>query len=204
MTSLLIATSNPGKQHEYQKLLAPLNLSLHTPRDLGLSIVVHENGNSYTENARIKALGYAQASGMLTLADDSGLEVDALGGEPGLYSARYAGNKANDTDRYRLLLQKLERIPWEKRTARFRCVIVLATPDGKTYSTEGVCNGLIATEPRGNHGFGYDPIFYLPQYGQTMAELPTDIKNRISHRGRALQKMVPILSRVLTELQLQG
>ncbi len=201
MSSLLIATNNPGKQREYDHLLAPLNLELCTLQDLRLSIVVPEDGDSYAENARTKALSYAQASGLLTLADDSGLEVDALDGEPGLHSARYAGNSASDADRYRLLLQKLHGIPWEKRTARFRCVIVLAIPGGETYSTEGTCEGLITLEPQGNHGFGYDPVFYLPQYGQTMAQLPIEVKNRISHRGRAAQKMLPILTRVLAELQ---
>jgi len=199
MTSLLIATDNPGKQREYAQLLASLNLELCMPQDLKFDVIAQENGNSYTDNARIKALSYAQASNLLTLADDSGLEVDALGGEPGLHSARYAGNSASDVDRCRLLLQKLNELPWEKRTARFRCVLVLATPSGEIHNTEGTCEGLIAFEPQGTHGFGYDPIFYLPEYGQTMAQLPPEVKNRISHRGRAVQKMLPILSCVLAE-----
>ncbi|MBC7260391.1 MAG: hypothetical protein H5T63_00130, partial [Chloroflexi bacterium] len=130
--------------------------------------------------------------------DDSGLEVDALGGAPGIRSARYAGHDTDDASRYQLLLQELDGVPWEKRTARFRCVLVLATPDGEVYSTEGVCEGLVAFEPRGDHGFGYDPVFFLPEYGQTMAQLPPEVKNRISHRARAVQKMFPVLSLVLS------
>ncbi len=202
MTRLLIATNNPGKKREYQQLLAPLKLKLCTAQDLGLSITVREDGSTYAENARIKALRYLQASGLLTLADDSGLEVDALGGEPGLHSARYAGPGASDADRYRLLLQKLDGVPWEQRTARFRCVLVLTVPGGETYSTEGTCEGIIALEPQGEYGFGYDPIFYLPQYEKTMAQLPLEVKNRISHRARAVQKMLPILARILAERNL--
>jgi len=194
MNHLLIATNNPGKHREYEQLLACVNLELCTPRGLGLSVAVREDGDSYAENALIKARSYAQASGMLTLADDSGLEVDALGGEPGLHSARYAGSGASDIDRYRLLLRKLTGVPWERRTACFRCVIALVAPDGKTYNAEGICEGIIAFEPQGEHGFGYDPIFYLPAYGQTMAQLLTEVKNRISHRGRAVQGMIPTLS----------
>lgn len=199
MTSLLIATNNLGKQREYEQLLAPLKLVLCTPQDLRLSITVRESGSTYAENAGIKALHYLQASDLLTLADDSGLEVDALGGEPGLHSARYAGSGAGDADRYRLLLQKLNGVPWEKRTARFRCVLVLAVPGGTVHSTEGTCEGLIAFEPQGEHGFGYDPIFRLPQYEKTMAQLPPEVKNRVSHRARAVQKMLPILSRILAD-----
>lgn len=197
MTDLFLATNNPGKIREYEQLLAPLEVKLWTPRMLGLEITVREEAASYAENARLKALTYVRASGMPTLADDSGLEVDALGGAPGIHSARYAGHDANDADRYHLLLQQLEGLPWEKRTARFRCVLVLATPDGEVYSTEGVCEGIIGFEPRGSHGFGYDPIFFLPEYGMTMAQLSPEVKNRVSHRARAVQEMLPILSRVL-------
>ncbi len=198
MTDLFLATNNKGKIREYEQLLAPLQIKLWTPYILGIKFTVREDGTSYAENARLKALCYVQASGMPTLADDSGLEVDALDGAPGIRSARYAGDEASDAERYELLLQELKDVPLEKRTARFRCVLVLATPKGKLYSTEGICEGLISFEPRGSHGFGYDPIFFLPEYGQTMAELPPELKNRISHRARAVQKMLPILSRVLT------
>ena len=202
VTSLLVATNNPGKKREYDQLLAPLSVKLCTPHDLGLSITVREDGRTYVENARIKAFHYLQASGLLTLADDSGLEVDALGGEPGPHSARYAGPGAGDADRYRLLLQKLDGVPWEQRAARFRCVLVLAVPGGETRSTEGTCEGIIAFEPQGSYGFGYDPIFYLPQYEKTMAQLPPEVKNRISHRARAVQKMLPILAHILADQNL--
>jgi len=199
MRRLLIATNNPGKQREYHELLADLDVDLCTLRGQGLSIVVREDGSSYAENARIKAEAYAQASGMLTLADDSGLEVDALGGEPGVHSARYGGGGSSDTGRYELLLQRLGGVPQEKRTARFRCAIVLVTRDGKRYNAEGTCEGVIAFEPRGTHGFGYDPVFYLPEHGHTMAELPSEVKNCVSHRGRALQQMMPVLMSTLGE-----
>lgn len=197
---LLLATDNPGKQREYRQLLAPLSdMKLCTPAELGLSIAVREDGATYAENARSKALAYTQASGLPTLADDSGLEVDVLGGEPGMRSARYAGSDASDADRYHLLLQRLRGVPWEKRSARFRCVIALTTPAGQIFTTEGTCEGMIAFEPEGEHGFGYDPIFYVPEYGQTIAQLPAEIKNRISHRARAVQAMLPILTHLLAD-----
>jgi len=199
MVRLLIATENAGKIREYEQLLGSRPWGLCTPRDLELALAVHEDGESYAQNARIKALAYMQASRLATLADDSGLEVDALGGEPGVRSARYAGASASDTDRYRLLLQRLHGISWEKRRARFRCVVALALPGGETYSTEGVCEGVIAFGPQGDRGFGYDPVFYLPEHGQTMAQLPPEVKNRISHRARAVQQMLPILSHALAQ-----
>ena len=187
MMKLLIATHNPGKVREYQELLAGLPLELTCPAQEGLDIEVAETGESFAENARLKAAAYARASGLVTLADDSGLEVDALGGEPGIHSARYAGTGASDEDRYQLLLAKLQEVPWEERTARFRCVIAVATPDGQFHTAEGTCEGIIAFEPKGEHGFGYDPVFYFEEYGKTMAELPPETKNKISHRARAAQ-----------------
>jgi XTP/dITP diphosphohydrolase len=158
-----------------------------------LGIEVDETGGSFAENARLKAVAYARASGLPTLADDSGLEVDALGGEPGIHSARYAGSGASDEKRYRLLLEKLQGVPWEKRTARFRCVIAVVTPEGQIHTAEGACEGIIAFVPKGEHGFGYDPVFYFPEYGMTMAELPLEIKNQVSHRARAMQGAREIL-----------
>ena len=193
---LLIATNNPGKIREYQELLADLPLELTSPAQEGLDIEVAETGESFAENARLKAIAYAKASGLLTLADDSGLEVDALGGEPGIRSARYAGEGASDEERYQLLLERLEDVPWEERTARFRCVIAVATPDREVYTAEGSCEGIIAFEPEGEHGFGYDPIFYLPEYGKTMAELPPEVKNKISHRAKAAQKTREFLAQI--------
>ncbi len=199
MTRLLVATNNPGKQREYQHLLAPLGVRLLTPQDLARAPTVLESGRTYEQNAQLKALAFQRASGLLTLADDSGLEVDALDGEPGLHSARYAGPVAGDVERYQLLLARLEGLPWEQRTARFRCVVVLAVPGGKTYATQGACEGVIALEPRGHNGFGYDPVFYFPEYDRTMAQLPLELKNLISHRARAVQEMLPLLRRILSQ-----
>ena len=190
---LLIATHNPGKVREYEKLLAGLPLELTHPAQEGLDIEVAETGETFAENARLKATAYARASGLLTLADDSGLQVDALGGEPGIRSARYAGSGASDEDRYQLLLEKLRGVPWEERTARFRCVIAVATPGGQVHTAEGSCEGIIAFEPKGEHGFGYDPVFHFQEYGMTMAELPPETKNKISHRAKTAQRAREIL-----------
>jgi len=192
---LLIATRNRGKKREYARLLQGLEVELIALDDLGVTKTIKEDGASYTENALLKARGYAAATGLLTLADDSGLEVDALDGAPGVLTARYAGEGATDEQRYSLLLEQLKDVPHEHRTARFRCVIALAWPDGRVEITEGVCEGRITREPRGEHGFGYDPVFYVPEYGCTMAELPPEIKNRISHRARAAAAALEILSR---------
>jgi XTP/dITP diphosphohydrolase len=182
---LLVATNNPGKVKEYQDLLAGLDMELCRPADVGIANEVDETGQTFEENARLKATAYGQVSGLLTLADDSGLEVEALGGEPGVYSARYAGKGATDADRCRKLLAALDGVPWEKRAARFRCVIALARPDGPIETFDGQCDGVIAFEPKGTNGFGFDPVFYMPKHGCTMAELPEERKNQISHRARA-------------------
>jgi XTP/dITP diphosphohydrolase len=197
MIKLLVATNNPGKVREYQALLKGLPLTLTYPVQEGLDIEVEETGSTFAQNARLKATAYARTSGLLTLADDSGLEVDALGGEPGTRSARFAGQGASDEDRYRLLLSKLEGVPWQQRTARFRCVIAVARPQGEVHTAQGTCEGVIAFEPRGEHGFGYDPVFYMPEHGQTMAELEPEVKNRISHRARAAEGARRILQELL-------
>jgi XTP/dITP diphosphohydrolase len=201
MVRLMIATRNAGKQREYEQLLGTpaIGIALCWPQEMGLALDVAENGATYMENARLKALAHAQAAGLWSLADDSGLEVDALSGKPGVHSARYGGSGASDADRYRLLLHRLEGVPWVERRARFRCVVVLAAPSGETYAAEGVCEGMIAQEPKGQHGFGYDPVFYLPDHGRTMAELSPGVKNRVSHRGRAVGAMLPTLNQVLRE-----
>lgn len=193
MRTLLIASSNPGKLREFQQILNDLPVELVLPASLGLGLEVDEDGATYAENAAKKALAYAQASGLISLADDSGLEVDALDGAPGLYSARYAPwEGATDADRRRYLLQNLQAKPrpW---TARFHCTVAIATPAGQVYFTEGFCPGEITDQERGKGGFGYDPIFLLAERGVTMAELPPEEKNRISHRGRAVQAAIPIL-----------
>lgn len=187
MTTLLVATTNPGKTREFSDLLNEMGIDWVTPLDLGQPpLNVEESGETYEDNARLKAMAYRRHFNMPVLADDSGLEVDALNGEPGIRSARYGGPNASDADRRRILLDKLRDVP-PPRTARFRCVVAVADAQGNVRATEGVCPGEVGFEERGSNGFGYDPIFYLPEYGQTMAELPSEIKNRISHRGRALQ-----------------
>jgi len=190
---LLIATNNRGKQEEYRALLANLPVDLVFPQETALELEVQESGATYAQNAAIKAEAWAKATGLLTLADDSGLEVEVLGGAPGLYSARYAPiPNATDADRRHYLLSQLrdKPRPWK---ARFVCTIAVATPEGVLHFAEGVCPGEIIPEERGVNGFGYDPIFYLPDLGLTMAELPPDEKNRLSHRGRAARAVRPIL-----------
>jgi XTP/dITP diphosphohydrolase len=192
---LLLATNNKGKIRELRSLLKGIDFDLVTLDDVGITTTVEETGQTMDENARLKATFYAAESDLLTLADDSGLEVDALGGEPGVRSARYAGNNASDTDRVNYLLSKLSSVPWEKRTARFRCVIAIASPEGHFALCDGECRGMITFGPKGSNGFGYDPVFYFPELGKTMAELSPETKGRISHRALATQKVPEILSR---------
>ena len=193
MGYLLLATNNQGKVREYKSLLQTVPCELVTLAERGITTVVDEVGESLEENARLKATLLAAESQLLTLADDSGLEVDALGGEPGRLSARYAGEGASDRDRVNYLLSRLKDVPREKRTACFRCVIAVATPSGEVEFCTGECRGLITFEPRGEQGFGYDPVFYLPELDKTMAELPLEIKNRVSHRGQAARKVYQVL-----------
>jgi XTP/dITP diphosphohydrolase len=192
---LLLATNNEGKMREYKSMLRDLPFELVSLAELGIKTEVDEIGGSLEENARLKATAFARESRLLTLADDSGLEVDALGGEPGRLSARYAGEGASDRDRVNYLLSRLKDVPEEKRSARFRCVIAIAQPDGKVELCQGECEGVITLEPRGKEGFGYDPIFYLPGLGKTMAELTLEEKNRVSHRGRAAREASELLRR---------
>lgn len=185
MKQLLVASTNKGKVQEYQSLLAGLPMAVLSLAEMGIHDDVEEHGSTFAENAEIKARAYAQAGGLLTLSDDSGLCVDALGGAPGLFSARYGPDSLARIER---LLSELRDVPDERRTARFVCVIALAEPDGAVHTFEGVCQGRIARQPAGQSGFGYDPIFLVEGYGRTMAELPTEVKNRVSHRGRAIVK----------------
>ncbi|MCX7706615.1 MAG: XTP/dITP diphosphatase [Anaerolineae bacterium] len=196
---LLVATHNPGKAREYRELLAGLPLEVTYLDELGITLEVEETGSTFAENAILKATTYAQVSGLWTWADDSGLEVDALDGAPGVFSSRYAGPGASDVDRYRKLLNALAGVPWDRRTARFRCTVALATPEGAVRTVEGVCEGVIAFGPVGEHGFGYDPVFYLPERGLTMAQLPPEVKNQISHRGRAARGAVAVLAEMLAD-----
>ena len=193
---ILLATNNKGKVREYRSLLSHLPFEFVTPADMGITTEVEETGKTLEENARLKAVTLAGESKLVSMADDSGLEVDALGGEPGPLSARYAGEGATDQERINFLLKRLEGVPQHKRTARFRCVIAVARPDGKVALCSGECNGTITKEPRGETGFGYDPIFYLPDFNKTMAELPLEIKNKISHRGNAARQVPGLLAKL--------
>jgi XTP/dITP diphosphohydrolase len=202
LAKLLVGTNNRGKVREYEELLAnlPGAIKITFPAQEGLALEVEETGETFEANARIKALAYAQASGLPTLADDSGLEVDALDGAPGVHSARYAGPGRSDADRYRKLLDVLDNTPTGQRSARFRCVVALALPDGTVRTASGTCEGEIGFTPRGEHGFGYDPIFVVEGHGgRTMAELLPEVKNRISHRARALTAVRPILEQQMQE-----
>ncbi len=185
MHKLLIATHNAGKIREYQTLLADLPLEVISLAEAGVDWDVEETGRTFTENAILKASTYARATDLWTWADDSGLEVDALNGAPGVYSARYAGSGASDRDRYLKLIRELQALGSVDRSARFRCVVAICLPNGETLTTEGAVEGRIIDAPRGSHGFGYDPVFLLPGEGVTMAELDQEAKNRISHRGQA-------------------
>jgi len=200
-STLLIGSTNPGKLREIRAILGGLPIRLVLPQDIGLSLDVAETGASYAENAALKARAFCQASGLVTLADDSGLEVDALDGAPGLYSARYHPKPgATDSDRRAYLLENLQTLslphPW---SARFRCWAAIATPHGTLDFLEGVVEGEITPTERGAGGFGYDPIFYMPEFGATMAELDEDMKNQVSHRGRAVLKAIPLLKKYLLE-----
>jgi XTP/dITP diphosphohydrolase len=197
-TSLLIATHNPGKVREYAEMLPGMDVGWLTLDTAGISHDVDETGQTFRENAILKATEYARLSGLLTLADDSGLEVDALDGRPGVLTARYGGPGLSHEDRYRLLLHELADTPPDRRTARFRCVSALAAPNGTLLETAaGVCEGTIAAAPAGAGGFGYDPVFLLPERGLTMAQLAPDEKHRISHRGRALRLIAPAVREAL-------
>jgi XTP/dITP diphosphohydrolase len=209
MLTLLLATENPGKIEEMEDLLEGMDIQVVTPATLGINLNVTEDGQTYAENAAKKALAHAAASQLVALGDDSGLEVDALGGAPGLRSHRFAPwESATDADRRLYLLERLKEIPHPPELpgwpARFRCTVAIAAPDGEVRYAEGVCPGLIIPEERGMTGFGYDPVFYIPEYGQTMAELGMGIKNQISHRGRALRAAIPIIREMLLDRKAPG
>ena len=193
MRTLLLATSNLHKLEEFRAIFSDLPLRLLSLRDLQLAIDVEETGTTYAENAELKARAYAQVSNMSTLADDSGLEIDALGGAPGVQSARYLGSETSYEERFRVILEQLKGLSLDQRSARFRCVIALVEPLGNIRIVEGVVEGVIADGPRGTNGFGYDPIFSLPELGKTFAELEPEYKNRISHRARAAQSARKLL-----------
>jgi XTP/dITP diphosphohydrolase len=197
MRNILVATNNKGKVEEIKALLEGHRITLLTPADLGLTLDVAEDGQTYAENASRKATAFAQASGMVALGDDSGLEVDALGGQPGVLSHRFCPiPNATDSDRRKYLLERLDgkSRPW---TARFRATIAIALPSGEVKLVTGQCEGEIVPLERGTNGFGYDPIFFIAELGHTMAELEMKEKNRLSHRARAIQNAIPILKEIL-------
>lgn len=190
---LLIATGNQGKVREVRHILAGIDVDLCSLEDFPAVVEAVEDGDSFTANAQIKALHYARQTGQWALADDSGLEVDALDGAPGVHSARFAGSTATDAENNRKLISLLSRVPAEQRTARFRCAVALATPDGILAEAAGAVAGVIVDDARGGNGFGYDPHFFLPEHEMTAAQMPPELKNRISHRGQALRAMLPAL-----------
>jgi XTP/dITP diphosphohydrolase len=197
LRKLLVATHNPGKVREYRELLADLPLEVTYLDAEGITLEVEETGATFEANAVLKAQAYAQLSGLWTWADDSGLQVDALDGAPGVFSARYAGEGATDKDRFGKLLDALTGVPWDRRTARFRCTVALATPEGEVRTADGKCEGVIAFGPVGDNGFGYDPVFYMPEQNATMAQLPAETKNQVSHRARASQTALVLLQEML-------
>ncbi len=199
MRRLVLATRNEGKRAELLRMLADLPAEVRSLRDYPDFPPLPEEGDTYEANARSKALAVARGLGEVSLADDSGLEVDYLEGQPGVHSARFLGPAATDEDRNREILRRLEGVPPENRTARYRAVVAVAFPDGRVYTFEGVCEGAIALEPRGTGGFGYDPIFYLPELDRTVAELTPQEKDLVSHRGQALRKAAEFLRSVLRE-----
>lgn len=188
MPRLVLASRNKGKIKELQTLLTDLPWQVCSLLDFPDGPEVEEDGATFLENALKKASVVAKTLQMWTLADDSGLEVDYLNGAPGVYSARFAGVHGDDGKNNEKLLTLLDGVPWAQRTARFRAALAFVGPNGEAWTTEGTCEGIIALAPQGDGGFGYDPLFYLPELGQTMAELPADLKNRISHRAVAMQK----------------
>lgn len=184
---IIFATGNEGKMKEIRMILGDLDIPVVSMKEAGISADIKEDGTTFEENALIKAKTISEMTGELVLADDSGLEIDALNGEPGVYSARYMGEDTSYHIKNANLVQRLEGVPDEKRTARFVCAMAASFPDGNTITTRGTIEGRIGYEERGENGFGYDPIFYLPEYGCSTAELSLEKKNELSHRGKALR-----------------
>jgi len=199
---LLIATHNPGKLREYRDLcyalLSGSALEITSLSEQGIDVEPEETGETFEANAILKANAFAACGRLPTLADDSGLEIDALGGAPGVHSARYGGTgRGQDASRIDLVLSQMRDVPWPQRTARFRCVVAVAVPGRPVEMASGAVEGHIARQPQGEHGFGYDPVFFLPEFDCTMAQLDPDTKNRISHRARAIYAALPIIRRAL-------
>lgn len=194
---ILFATGNENKMKEIRMILSDLGMPIQSMKEAGIDVDIVEDGSTFEENAIIKATAIAKMTGDIVLADDSGLEIDYLNKEPGIYSARYAGADTSYDIKNRMLLDRLEGVPDEKRTARFVCVIACAFPDGTVETARGTIEGIIGHEIAGENGFGYDPIFYLPEYQCTTAELEPEKKNELSHRGKALRAMRAIMEKKL-------
>lgn len=195
MTKIIFATGNEGKMREIRDIMADLDVELLSMKEAGIKLDIVEDGKTFEENALIKARAICKLAGEMVLADDSGLEIDYLNKEPGIYSARYMGEDTSYHIKNKSLIDRLEGVPDEKRTARFVCAIAAVFPDGKELVVRGTVEGIIGYEEKGENGFGYDPIFYLPERGCTTAELPPEEKNSISHRGNALRLMKELLER---------
>lgn len=194
---IIFATGNEGKLREIREILKELQVPVLSMKEAGVSLNIEENGSTFAENAEIKARAVWNCTGGIVLADDSGLVVDALGGEPGVYSARYMGEDTSYEIKNREIIRRLEAVSGQDRSARFVCIIAAVLPDGTVRKTEGTMDGVIAMEPAGEEGFGYDPILYIPEYGKTSAQLTMEEKNAISHRGKALRAMKGELARWL-------
>ena len=193
MKEIILATNNAGKVREFKEMLADTDISILPLKEAGINIDVEETGTTFKENALIKARALCKLTGKPTLADDSGLEVDALNGEPGVYSARYLGEDTSYEIKNKSIIDRLEGVNGEDRAGGFRCCMALVLPDGREFITEGQMRGIIAKEPAGENGFGYDPIVFIPEYGKTSAQLEPEVKNMISHRGKALSKMIEVI-----------
>jgi XTP/dITP diphosphohydrolase len=195
-TPLLLASQNPGKLAEMRQLVAGLRFRILGPREVGISDAPDETGETFAQNAALKARHYARRSGLLTVADDSGISVDALDGAPGLYSSRFGGDGASDRERNRLLLEKLRGLPPERRGATFHCAVAVARDEEILFETLQAVSGRIAEEPRGPNGFGYDPVFFYAPYGRTFGEVPAEEKDRVSHRGKAFARLRQFLASI--------
>lgn len=195
MRKFIVATKNKGKLKEIKEILADFPFEVISMEDAGFVNDIEEYGTSFEQNAMIKAEEIFKATGEIVMADDSGLEVDYLNGAPGIYSSRFAGEGATDEDRNNKLLNMLESVPFEERTARFACAIAVIMPGGECFTVRGNCEGYIGFKPEGSNGFGYDPLFFMPEYGMTTAQMKSEEKNKISHRGKALKLMVDELKK---------